>query len=232
MGIRFQCPNGHKLNVKADLAGKRASCPECGVKLMIPAASAEPVTAPAATVAPAAIVNGPTPPAAGVWYMRTSGGEQLGPVPAAQFSEWITAGRVTGDSLIWRDGWPEWKLARNAADTLPTPLAAVPVAATESVAIPIVPETIIPDAIVPVQTAQSIIALGIESETESTDGAPPDKLTTDVPPAALQYEVQRRRSRKTQLTVAVAMLVTVIVLAAVLVWVIMVNAAAPPPVAQ
>ena len=36
MGIRFLCPNGHKLNVKADLAGKRASCPECGAKLVIP----------------------------------------------------------------------------------------------------------------------------------------------------------------------------------------------------
>ena len=45
MGIRFQCPNGHKLNVKADLAGKRASCPECGVKLVIPAAAPWPVTA-------------------------------------------------------------------------------------------------------------------------------------------------------------------------------------------
>jgi len=36
MGIRFYCPNGHKLNVKERLAGKRGICPECGVKLLIP----------------------------------------------------------------------------------------------------------------------------------------------------------------------------------------------------
>jgi len=36
MGIRFCCPNGHRLNVKEFLAGKRGICPECGVKLRIP----------------------------------------------------------------------------------------------------------------------------------------------------------------------------------------------------
>lgn len=36
MGIRFFCPNGHKLNVKEHLAGKAGFCPECGVRLVIP----------------------------------------------------------------------------------------------------------------------------------------------------------------------------------------------------
>jgi hypothetical protein len=36
MGIRFYCPNGHKLNVKSHLAGKTGFCPECGVRLVIP----------------------------------------------------------------------------------------------------------------------------------------------------------------------------------------------------
>ena len=35
MGIRFFCPNGHKLNVKEHLAGKTGFCPECGVRLVI-----------------------------------------------------------------------------------------------------------------------------------------------------------------------------------------------------
>ncbi len=39
MGIRFSCPNGHKLNVKDSLAGKRGICPACGAKFVIPAAS-------------------------------------------------------------------------------------------------------------------------------------------------------------------------------------------------
>ncbi|MDR3109324.1 MAG: DUF4339 domain-containing protein [Planctomycetaceae bacterium] len=36
MGIRFYCPNGHKLNVKSFLAGKVGYCPECGTKVKIP----------------------------------------------------------------------------------------------------------------------------------------------------------------------------------------------------
>src|SRR3954468_11735462 len=36
MGIRFNCPNGHKLNVKEYLAGKRGVCPQCGAKFIIP----------------------------------------------------------------------------------------------------------------------------------------------------------------------------------------------------
>ena len=36
MGIKFRCPNGHKLNVKSFLAGKRGVCPDCGQTFRIP----------------------------------------------------------------------------------------------------------------------------------------------------------------------------------------------------
>ena len=36
MGIRFTCPNGHRLNVKSYLAGKRGICPHCGIRFDIP----------------------------------------------------------------------------------------------------------------------------------------------------------------------------------------------------
>src|SRR5436305_1418215 len=36
MGIRFSCPNGHKLNVKTFLAGRRGVCPQCGARFVIP----------------------------------------------------------------------------------------------------------------------------------------------------------------------------------------------------
>ena len=39
MGIKFHCPNGHRLNVKAFLAGKKGVCPKCGAKMRIPTAS-------------------------------------------------------------------------------------------------------------------------------------------------------------------------------------------------
>src|SRR6476620_884151 len=38
MGIRFLCPNGHRLNVKTFLAGKRGVCPQCGASFVIPPA--------------------------------------------------------------------------------------------------------------------------------------------------------------------------------------------------
>jgi hypothetical protein len=36
MGIKFYCPNGHKVNVKSFLAGKKGLCPKCGVRIDIP----------------------------------------------------------------------------------------------------------------------------------------------------------------------------------------------------
>ncbi len=37
MGIKFLCPNGHKLHVKVFLSGKRAICPKCGARVVVPA---------------------------------------------------------------------------------------------------------------------------------------------------------------------------------------------------
>lgn len=35
MGIRFSCPNGHKLNVKESYAGRRCYCPACSDKVVV-----------------------------------------------------------------------------------------------------------------------------------------------------------------------------------------------------
>ncbi len=37
MGIKFLCPNGHKLHVKSYLTGKKAICPKCGTRVVVPA---------------------------------------------------------------------------------------------------------------------------------------------------------------------------------------------------
>ena len=39
MGIRFFCPNGHKLNVKEFQRGLTGICPHCGASVRIPLAS-------------------------------------------------------------------------------------------------------------------------------------------------------------------------------------------------
>jgi len=42
MGIKFHCPNGHKMHVKSFLAGKKGICPKCGVRIEIPLVSDAP----------------------------------------------------------------------------------------------------------------------------------------------------------------------------------------------
>jgi len=221
MGIRFFCPNGHRLHVKSFLAGKRGVCPDCGTAVEIPmesdaravsskkraaaggdderdevkagtavmerpeaaieheepsahddfalppsvglpppsappnfalenvkSASAPvlptPVAAipkgeasppaivvpsgvplPTATVPTGAAVAAPAstssalPPAAdpiseapmAIWYVRPAAGGQYGPARGDVMRKWVTEGRVTTDSLVWREGWPDWRPA-------------------------------------------------------------------------------------------------------------------------
>ena len=42
MPIIFRCPSGHKLNVGDELAGRKARCPACGVKMVVPQDSSDP----------------------------------------------------------------------------------------------------------------------------------------------------------------------------------------------
>jgi hypothetical protein len=140
VGIRFHCPNGHKLNVKSFLAGKRGICPKCGVKLVIPAESesdsdvltADPVASPSAELQGAqrgsATSTVPTVSNASDathaeedahWFLCPPTGGQYGPVNRQTMDEWIAEGRVTGDSLVWRNGWPDWQTADKVFSTLP-----------------------------------------------------------------------------------------------------------------
>jgi hypothetical protein len=181
MGIRFYCPQGHKLNVKSFLAGKTGVCPHCDARVKIPFTStrpsskainqrvegrqeALPLASPLEDVdqvlAVAEIVNddagsaatvenqpadktvAPTPstpsttspptippgnaaeplPAAvndpllespdAQWYVcPEAGGQRYGPAHAAVMRQWLEEGRVLPDSLVWREGWPNWQRA-------------------------------------------------------------------------------------------------------------------------
>ena len=157
MGIKFRCPNGHKLNVKTHQAGKKGYCPKCKSQVDVPlkstrkgkaereaarqAAQAQ-ATGPSETVSAGATTATPpaampvatriaplaevptaslptTPPAVAsdplavnpnlVWYVRSTSGNQFGPAKGELFQSWIQEGRVGPDSLVWQEGWDDWK---------------------------------------------------------------------------------------------------------------------------
>ena len=219
MGIRFFCPNGHKLNVKEFQAGRKGICPFCGARIQIPTQSTRPsskrrrrdparraarkaaaaaaaaapdqgdttynvastdpppapqrisestqafvaptaspglgqppqppmstpiggmsptagvvgpgvsTTAPAGPAAPT-VPSGPVSPApagtrpaqpgqpdpideapAMIWYVRPPSGGQFGPASGEVMRSWLAEGRVSADSLIWREGWRDWQEA-------------------------------------------------------------------------------------------------------------------------
>jgi hypothetical protein len=131
MGIRFYCPNGHKLNVKDVQAGQKGICPVCGVRMQIPLQSTRPSskhdephpqevapapTEPELTPSPPAVpTETPTDPLAesgsAVWYVRPPSGGQFGPAQADVLRHWIAEGRVSADTLVWREGWRDWQEA-------------------------------------------------------------------------------------------------------------------------
>lgn len=191
MGIRFHCPNGHKLHVKAFQAGKKGVCPDCGSRFRIPLESEressksrkgpsengegaghsghaspgqdaehEPAetqikvedeteggsrigssqAATSSTRATDPISEAPD----AVWYVRPVTGGQFGPARGDVMRKWIAEGRVSPDSLVWREGWADWKSAEEVLPQLARPQPVVPAAVTQqagALAVPMVSPT-------------------------------------------------------------------------------------------
>lgn len=163
MGIRFYCPNGHKLNVKDFQAGRNGICPFCGSKIQIPLESTRPSSHqrqpqpqeggcedPAASEATVDEMDSPTVAAAApppdrnptpsadsapstaalpaeaadplaeagevVWYVRPTSGGQFGPATADCMRTWLAEGRIAAETLVWHEGWRDW---RDAGDVFP-----------------------------------------------------------------------------------------------------------------
>ncbi len=60
------------------------------------------------------------------WYIRPPSGGQYGPASGDLLRQWIAEGRVAATALIWRDGWPQWRVADEAlaqvGSSLPQPI--------------------------------------------------------------------------------------------------------------
>ncbi len=149
MGIHFACPNGHPLHVKVELSGKRAICPHCQAKFLIPkvedlaspavSPTAEPPAAPSPSPAEVAAPPrspvpappaSPSPPAqesgspvgsasAPAWYVRPAAGGQFGPADERLMRQWAGEGRIAADAYVWQTGWADWRRAGDAAEFFP-----------------------------------------------------------------------------------------------------------------
>lgn len=156
MGIRFYCPQGHKLNVKEFQAGRKGVCPYCGAKMQIPLESTRPSSRQNQSQPPevevevdeqeasggssAQVPIQPPPPPANptvdspdplaeagdvVWYVRPTSGGQFGPAPADVMRAWLAEGRIAAETLVWREGWRDWREANGVFPQL-SPAAEFP----------------------------------------------------------------------------------------------------------
>jgi hypothetical protein len=98
---------------------------------MQPAALAQPMAPMVAAPAPLDPID-EAPQA--IWYVRPPSGGQYGPARGDVMRKWMGEGRVSPDSLVWREGWPDW---RTAADAFPSLGAAV----TPPMPAPVTPAT-------------------------------------------------------------------------------------------
>jgi hypothetical protein len=66
-----------------------------------------------------------------IWYVRPPTGGQYGPARGEIMRKWIGEGRVSADSLVWREGWNDWCTASDVFAALGagvTPPVPAPVA--------------------------------------------------------------------------------------------------------
>ncbi|MGA2796290.1 MAG: DUF4339 domain-containing protein [Thermoguttaceae bacterium] len=46
-----------------------------------------------------------------VWYVRPPSGGQYGPAAGKLMRQWLNEGRISPDTLVWREGWRDWQQA-------------------------------------------------------------------------------------------------------------------------
>lgn len=47
------------------------------------------------------------------WCIAFPGGEPTEPLSAESMQAWLESGQVTGNEVVWRSDWPEWRPARD-----------------------------------------------------------------------------------------------------------------------
>ncbi|MGO9115575.1 MAG: DUF4339 domain-containing protein [Thermoguttaceae bacterium] len=105
--------------------GPASPAPATAAPAPVVVATAPPPPGPTMTAVPAvpAAVPAPSQPTAPeaadaiaespemIWYVRPPSGGQFGPASGELMKTWLSEGRVSADSLVWREGWRDWQEA-------------------------------------------------------------------------------------------------------------------------
>ena len=75
------------------------------------APSAAQSSLPSAAAAPSESADPLTEAGDVVWYVRPTSGGQFGPATAAIMRTWLAEGRIAAETLVWREGWRDWREA-------------------------------------------------------------------------------------------------------------------------
>lgn len=65
------------------------------------------------------------------WYFEVNR-EQRGPVSDDEFAKLVQAGAVRAETLVWREGWPDWRPYGQAGVAVPPPAPTYPATAAEA----------------------------------------------------------------------------------------------------
>lgn len=229
MPILCVCPNGHSLRVKDKLAGQRGKCPTCGADFDVPPLEPQPTEGgpPPLSIQPAAAADAGAPrgpnapgPAAAVaeapaeWRMAWPDGQQFGPTVPTVFAQWIAAGRVSPDTLVWRTGWPDWRRADATNADLPAPLPK----AEDSTPPPLPGVTLPPPLPATPSVAPTAPTGTAPTGTASTGTAPTPTAKPSRPVTATSaYTARRRQQAKRRQVFTILLALVCLVLAGLLV---------------
>lgn len=184
------------------------------------------------------------------WYVRPPSGGQYGPANTEVFQEWIREGRVARNSLIWRDGWAQWRPASEALEqlgaSLPVPARStnkrpasakpvkrtpVPVIQTESPTpkAPVSSPAVASPSVSSVERGGVASSMGHSAPTSSFDSMDADRAfdpSERLSGAAELGMVKRQRTRKRMLSAGILFAVA---LALIIVLVVVVIQTSPTP---
>jgi hypothetical protein len=153
--------------------------------------------------------------------MPPGAASQYGPAVGEEFRNWIKEGRVTGDTLVWRQDWAEWKLAGAVFPELQSAVVGQPAAA------PVAPAGFaIPTADGALPTASGPVPMGTAVYPASGDAAaawnpaaggfPPVGAPTSI--SATGRRSQYRSKSNTGPMIVIGVLVVVMIPLSYFVW--------------